>query len=169
MTCTFFGHRDCDENIYENLKKAIIELIQNEGVTQFYVGNNGSFDRLVIRVLKDCKSCFSVIDYCVVLAYMPKNEIFDYPTVFPYELSMVPKCYAISYRNKYMLEKSDFVIAFITHTFGGAYNSIVKSQKMNKKVIKIYTKHKAVHHMVHRHFSILNFYCRRPMVAPTLL
>ncbi len=137
MTCTFFGHRDCDEKIYENLKKAIIELIQNEGVTQFYVGNNGGFDRLVLRALGECKRIFSYIDYCVVLAYMPKKETFDYPTVFPEKLVKVPKRYAISYRNIYMIEKSDFVIAFITHNFGGAYSSTFKAQKMNKKVINL--------------------------------
>ena len=137
MTCTFFGHRDCDEKIFKSLKKAIIELIQNEGVTKFYVGNNGGFDRLVLRALGECKCIFSHIDYCVVLAYMPKNEAFDHSTIFPEELVKVPKRYAISHRNKYMIEKSDFVIAFITHNFGGAYNSIVKAEKMNKKVINL--------------------------------
>ena len=35
MTCTFFGHRDCDESIYKSLKNTILELIQNENVTRF--------------------------------------------------------------------------------------------------------------------------------------
>ena len=138
MTCTFFGHRDCDEKIYENLRNTIIELIQNEGVTKFLVGNNGGFDRLVLKTLRICKEVFPHVDYCVVLAYMPKNDIFEYPTIFPEELENIPKRYAISYRNKYMIDKSDFVVSYISHNFGGAYNSFTKAKKMNKKVINLY-------------------------------
>lgn len=45
--CTFFGHRDCSENIKPILKKTLIELVKDD-VTTFYVGNNGMFDSLAI-------------------------------------------------------------------------------------------------------------------------
>ncbi len=138
MTCTFFGHRDCDKEIYERLKNTIVKLIKNEGVTRFLVGNNGSFDRLVLRALRICKENFPHIDYFVVLAYMPKNDVFECPTLFPEELDNVPKRYAISYRNKYMIDKSDFVVAYISRNFGGAYKSFAKAKKMNKRVINLY-------------------------------
>ena len=138
MTCTFFGHRDCDEEIYESIKSTIALLIQNEGVTRFLVGNNGGFDRLVLRALQECKKIFPHIDYCVVLAYMPHNKNFDYPTVFPEELANKPKRYAIPYRNKYMIGNSDFVIAYVSRNFGGAYSAFLKAKKMNKKVINLY-------------------------------
>ena len=138
MTCTFFGHRDCDESIYKSLKNTILELIQNENVTRFLVGNNGGFDCLVLKTLRECRELFPNIDYCVVLAYMPKNENYDYPTIFPEELANKPKRYAISYRNKYLIDNSEFVIAYISRNFGGAYNSFSKAQKMNKNVINLY-------------------------------
>ena len=44
--CTFFGHRDCyglqEEILWEALEK-LVAL----GVDQFYVGNQGGFDRMV--------------------------------------------------------------------------------------------------------------------------
>ena len=47
-TCTFFGHRDCPETIKPKIREAVIDLIENHGVTMFYVGNQGNFDRLVL-------------------------------------------------------------------------------------------------------------------------
>ena len=51
--CTFFGHRDCPETIKPKIRTAVIDLIENHGVTMFYVGNQGNFDRLVRSVLKE--------------------------------------------------------------------------------------------------------------------
>ena len=49
---TFFGHRDSPETIKPKIRAAVIDLIENHGVTMFYVGNQGNFDRLVRSVLK---------------------------------------------------------------------------------------------------------------------
>lgn len=38
MICTFFGHSDTPETVKPTLKTAIIELIEKEHVTGFYVG-----------------------------------------------------------------------------------------------------------------------------------
>lgn len=35
--CTFFGHRDCPETIKPKIRMAVIDLIENHGVTMFYV------------------------------------------------------------------------------------------------------------------------------------
>lgn len=45
MICTFFGHRDAPLSIEKELEKIILSLI-SEGVDEFLVGNNGSFDLL---------------------------------------------------------------------------------------------------------------------------
>ncbi len=44
MICTFFGHRECPEEIYPKLYDAIETLIRQKGVRCFYVGNQGRFD-----------------------------------------------------------------------------------------------------------------------------
>ena len=36
-SCTFFGHRDAPESIRYDLKQVLIELIENKGVTVFYL------------------------------------------------------------------------------------------------------------------------------------
>ena len=128
--CTFFGHRELFENLESALYQAIENLIVHESVDTFYVGNHGQFDALVRRVLKDLDKKYS-IHYAVVLAYMPttKNEYEDLSdTMLPEGLETVHPRYAIDRRNKWMIDQSDFVIAYVTHGWGGAakYASLAK-------------------------------------------
>lgn len=138
MTCAFFGHRDCPENIFYKLKETIIDLIENKGVSNFLVGNNGNFDRLVIKVLSECKNTFPHIDYCVVLAYLPNNKNFEYPTIFPEGLESVPKKFAIIKRNEWIIKNCDFLMTYVSRTFGGAYRSLEYAKKLGKTCINLY-------------------------------
>ena len=118
-SCTFFGHRDCPADIKKNIEDAILELINNHGVTVFYVGNQGLFDSLVRSVLRQLQVQFPNIRYAVVLAYMPKGkpeEYVDYSdTMLPEGIELVHPRYAIAWRNQWMIDRSDYVIAYITH------------------------------------------------------
>lgn len=138
MTCTFFGHRDCSDDVYDELKAVIIDLVIHKGVKKFIVGNNGNFDRLVIRVLRECKAELSCIDYCVALAYLQKNPDFNYPTVYFEGLESVPKRFAVYYRNKIMINKCDWVIGYINHNCGGAYSFFELARKQGKNCINLY-------------------------------
>lgn len=53
MTCTFFGHKDASESLTISLKAALTNLIENYGVNLFYIGNQGNFDFLVIKILDE--------------------------------------------------------------------------------------------------------------------
>lgn len=53
--CTFFGHRDCPETIKPRLREVLVDLITNQSVDMFYVGNQGRFDALVRSVLRELK------------------------------------------------------------------------------------------------------------------
>ena len=72
--CTFFGHRDCPETIKPKIRTAVIDLIENHGVTMFYVGNQGNFDRMVRSILKEVTTAYPEVGYAVVLAYMPSAK-----------------------------------------------------------------------------------------------
>ena len=87
MICTFFGHRDAPSRI-EGTIRATIERLILEGVTCFYVGNNGNFDSMVHRQLKQLREKYPHIRYYVVLAYMPTEQsefdVTDYSeTIYP--------------------------------------------------------------------------------------
>ena len=138
--CTFFDHRDCLEEIKAKLRDVIVDLINNQGVDMFYVGHQGQFDGLVHGVLKKLQQDYPTIRYAVVLAYMPsqKREYDDYSdTMLPEGIESVHPHYAISWRNKWMLEQSDFVVTYITHSWGGAAQYANKAKKQGKTVINI--------------------------------
>lgn len=138
MTCTFFGHKDTPQSIKPFIKTAIIELIEQKGVNVFYVGNYGSFDSMVKSILAELSETYP-IKYYVVLAYLSdKGGNSDYlHSLFPDGIEHTPKRFAISYRNKWMINESDYVIAYITHHFGGAAQFVEKAEKKGKIIINI--------------------------------
>ncbi len=141
MICTFFGHKDASNNIITHIKEVIIDLIENKGVKDFYVGNHGNFDAYVRTVLCELQEKYPDINYTVVLAYLPKKEAFEtekeYNTIYPEQVAMGPAKFAISRRNEYMLNKSDYVVTFVHRIYGGAKQYKEKAERKGKIVINI--------------------------------
>ena len=48
-----------------------------------------------------------------------------------------PLRFAISYRNQYMMEKADFVIAYVDHDWGGAYKAYRYAKRKGKVVFNL--------------------------------
>ena len=139
--CTFWGHRDCPEMIKPRLGKVLVDLITNQGVNMFYVGHQGQFDAYVLSTLKKLKQEYPQINYAVVLAYMPskKTEYDDYSdTMLPEGIESVHPHYAISWRNSWMLRQADFVVTYITHSWGGAAQYAAKAKRQKKTIIPLY-------------------------------
>ena len=138
MICTFFGHSDAPETIRFALKAVLLNLIDNGGANEFYVGNHGNFDRMVIAVLSELSEirCFR---YYVVLAYPPTEKDSPYleHTVLPDGIETVPPKFAIHFRNKFMLETADMVITYVTHSWGGAAKFKQMAEKKNKRIIEL--------------------------------
>ena len=138
--CTFFGHRDCPETIKPYLREVLVDLITNKGVDTFYVGNQGRFDGIVRCVLRELEKEYPEIHYAVVLAYMPgkKNEYEDFSdTILPEGIEAVHPRYAISWRNRWMLQRADYVVTYITHSWGGAAKFAKLAEKQQKKIFHL--------------------------------
>ena len=138
--CTFFGHRNCLETIKPKLRGVLIDLITNHDVDMFYVGHQGQFDAYVHSELKRLKQEYPQINYAVVLAYMPgkKTEYDDYSdTMLPEGIESVHPHYAISWRNNWMLKQSDYVVTYITRSWGGAYQYAEKARRQKKVVTNL--------------------------------
>ncbi len=137
--CTFFGHRDAPPGIKSSLRQVILDLIERQGVKQFYVGNHGSFDAMARTLLDELEQTHG-IRYEVVLAYMPKREnpLYDPDhTVLPEGIETVPPRFAIEYRNRWMIDQSDIVVTYVHRSFGGAAKFKKLAEKRNKVVIQI--------------------------------
>ena len=141
LACTFFGHSDCPETIRHNLQAVLSDLIVNQNIEMFYVGNQGQFDAIVRNVLRVLKMDYPSINYAVVLAYMPgkKSEYEDHSdTMLPEGIEMVHPRYAISWRNNWMLRQSEYVVTYITRTWGGAAQYTAKAKRLKKNVINLH-------------------------------
>ena len=142
MVCTFFGHRFISDKTEPALRSALADLIENRGVDLFYVGNHGSFDGMVRRVLRELSKKYE-IRYFVVLAYIPeKRDGSDHEeysdTILPDGIETVPKRFAVTYRNKWMLRGSDYVVTYVTHEIGsGAAQFKHLAEKWGKTVIEL--------------------------------
>ena len=138
--CTFFGHRDCPETLKPKLREVLGDLITNHDVDMCYVGHQGQFDAYVPSELEKLKQEYQNINYAVVLAYMPgkKTEYGDYSdTMLPEGIESVHPHYAISWRNNWILKPSDYVVTYITHSYGGAAQCAKKAKGQQKRVVNI--------------------------------
>lgn len=137
--CTFFGHRECYGLEEATLRQTIVDLI-GQGVDTFYVGNQGQFDATVRLVLRQLQKEYPHIRYSVVLAYLPveKREYEDMSdTIYPEGQEAGPPKFAIHRRNQWMLNRADFVICYIRHTWGGAYKFARTAKHREKTVINL--------------------------------
>ena len=139
-SCTFFGHRECLDSSKIQLREVLIELIANHDVDMFYVGNQGRFDAIVRSVLRELKKEYPQINYAVVLAYIPgkQTEYDDYSdTMLPEGIESVHPRYAISWRNNWMLRQSDYVVTYITHSWGGAAKYAARAKCQGKCIYSL--------------------------------
>ena len=139
-TACFFGHRDVTHDIRSKLQFIIEQLITEKQINTFYVGHQGQFDSMVYSVLKEMKVKYPHIRYIVVLAYMPDehiNELYGEDTIYPEGLETVPRRFAISKRNDWMIQHSDYAVCYVHKITGGAAKFREKAEKKGLKVIDV--------------------------------
>ena len=138
VACTFFGHRDCPDSIRPKLRSVLINLIENQQADTFYVGRQGSFDALVYATLRELAAEYPHIRYAAVLERLSGKNTDDFTeTLFPGAMENVPLRFAIDRRNNWMLQQADFVVVYVTHTWGGAAKFAKKAEQQGKIVINL--------------------------------
>ena len=138
--CCFFGNRVVTDDIGERLKQEIEGLILNKNVVNFYVGHQGAFDGMALTALKQMKDKHPQIKYTVVLAYFPTSAdslLDNKNTLYPEGIESVPKRFAISWCNDWLINHSDYVICYITHITGGAAKYVAKAKNKGKYIINL--------------------------------
>lgn len=141
-TVACFGHSMVPGNILPLVQDTIRSLLADDPETEFLVGNQGQFDGIVYHVLKSLEEEFPDVQYKIVLAYMPgqKEDWEPYPperTYYPEGLELVHPKYAITRRNRWMVEQCDTVLCYITHSWGGAAQFVHKAERSKKEIINL--------------------------------
>lgn len=140
-TVTFCGHGDLSRAEISHVIPRLLctlENLINNGAVEFLLGDYGDFDKLCAKTLYFLKNKYPHIVSVCVTPYMEREysrilyDLSEYPP-----LEKVPKRIAIIKRNEYMIDKSDIVVSYITHTFGGAYTSFKYAKRKHKNIIML--------------------------------
>ena len=141
MIVTFCGHSDFFEsNKYENLLIDILEREIGTCSAEMYLGGYGGFDSFAYVCCKKYKRQHPNISLVFITPYLKVDPMLaqKYDSVIYPGIEDKPKRYAIGYRNKYMVEKADLIIAFINHDWGGAYKTYEYAMRKSKRIINLY-------------------------------
>lgn len=138
MNVTFCGHSQIwkREEVEKWLFNVTKKLIQ-QGATTFYLGGYGAFDSLAASVLRELKKGYPQIELILVLAYLnaERNTSGYDSTVYP-PLEAVPRRFAITHRNRWMVDVADVVVAYVLHDWGGAATTLRYANQKAKRSIR---------------------------------
>ena len=137
MIVTFCGH--CDLVSDDSVRLWLYEIVEHlleKGATKFHLGGYGNFDRIAASVVWELKQQYPQIISVLVLPYLDRKvdaKRYDYTTYPP--LEAVPKRFAISRRNQWMVNEADVVVAYVTHTWGGAAATLEYGKRKKKEIV----------------------------------
>lgn len=117
-TCFFIGHREAGEELLPLITDAAERLIAERGVTAFYAGGYGNFDRLAGSAVLRLKERYPHVRLYRVIPYHPAERPIQAPqgydgTYYPPGMERVPRRFAIPRANRAMIDASDFLIAYV--------------------------------------------------------
>lgn len=142
-TCFFIGHREQCGEITEALEQVIERHITEYGVTEFVVGSHGCFDAAAFSALMDAKLRHPEISILELLTYHPAQRKVSPRSSFsqlyyPPGMERVPKRAAIPRANRYMVDHSDYLIAYVWHPASNAWELLEYARKRELKgLIKV--------------------------------
>ena len=124
-SCFFIGHREAGEEVFPALVEAVERHITEYGVSEFFVGSYGAFDRMAARAVIMLKARHPGITLSLLLPYHPAERPVDLPadfdgTFYPPGMEKVPRRVAISRANRYMADHVDYLIAYAWHPASNA-------------------------------------------------
>ena len=164
--CCGFGHRVLLMDVEKPLREVLERLVEERGVRVFYTGGMGEFDELFARTVRSMKRECPSLRLVLVMPYLTRElstgkqrygaayggqiarATFDrsgrcwheaqYDEILiPAELDGVHPKAAIGLRNRWMVDRSDIVIATLHRDFGGAAEAVRYAEKVGKKVVRV--------------------------------
>ncbi len=142
-SCFFIGHRETSEEVLTALANAVEHHITQYGVTEFFVGHYGGFDRMAAQTVIKAKERHPEITLSMLLPYHPKVQPIQIPegfdnTFYPPGMEIIPRKYAIIHANQYMVDHVDHVISYVWHTASNSRNLLIYAKAHGTKVYNLY-------------------------------
>ena len=143
MVITFCGHAQFPiAEEYEQKLLAFLEEKIGDNPADFYLGGYGAFDNFAYDCCKKYKKSHPNVSLILITPYMSveyqRNHLEyqkkQYDEILCPEIEDKPLKFAISYRNKWMVEQADYLICGISHDWGGAYKTYQHAKRKNKPI-----------------------------------
>lgn len=138
-TAMFIGHRDCVGLDITDVRAEIAKLVEC-GVTDFLCGGMGAFDYLCAAAVYQQKRKHPRIKSHAIIPYLTRDvqakEFFD-SIVYPDGLEKYHHRYAITARDRWMVENSAYALCYINHDWGGAAKTYRRAMKEGLFIINI--------------------------------
>lgn len=145
--CCFCGHSDIfyNEEIRNRIRVKAKDLILNHNVTEFWVGNYGSFDRCCSSVIRELQKTYKGIKLELVIPYITKEideyrELYykDYDDILMADIPLnTPKRFYIIKGNEYVVDNCDYVICYVERHYGGAYRTFTYAKRKKKEIFNL--------------------------------
>ena len=142
--CFFIGHRETGEEILSALTAAVERHITKYGVTEFVVGGYGGFDHMAAKAVIAAKAQHRQITLTLLLPYHPAEHPVSLPsgfddTLYPTGMERVPRRLAIVQANRYMVNHSDYLIAYVWHPASNTRKLLEYAQKRAQRGLMMVT------------------------------
>ena len=159
-TCAFLGN-DYDKlwnielghntppGLKEKIKEQVINLIENEGVDTFFVGEIGGYEKDAYDVVLEVQKEYPQISVILIISKMTELNEFgidesDYVAhrrdfddfILPDKCATGYKKLCVVYRNRFIIESVDFIIAY-NQRQGRAYEFCKAAKGKGVKVIEL--------------------------------
>ena len=143
MIVTFCGHSQFSKA--EKCEAQLLSLLKNavgDNPAEFFLGGYGAFDDFAYSCCKKYQMTHPDTKLIFITPYLfgernLKDKPAQYDAIIYPEIESAPPRYAISHRNRWMVEKADLVICFITHQSGGAYQAYRHAVSKKKTVFNL--------------------------------
>ena len=142
MVIVFCGHSDYIPNTKDEEKVwNILEIEVGNAPCEIFLGGYGNFDDFAFRCAKKFKQTHQNAKLVLITPYLENSKAtynkanFD-SIVYP-SLEHVPPRYAISRRNKWMIEQADIVICCVSRQYGGAYAMYLDATRKKKRIYNL--------------------------------
>ncbi len=150
LVCSFTGHREIKKETLEPLKKRtreVVDLLIARGVKGFITGGAVGFDLLCAEIIMEAKK-YAEISLTLVIPCKGQEKYYSGEDKERYKevLSGADNVITLSdfyyrgcmhVRNRYMVDKCDFLVSYCIKAEGGSYYTRCYAKENKKHIIDI--------------------------------
>ena len=136
----FIGHREIygHYRLEDEIERIVRDKLYEKEYVEFYVGRNGDFDISVASAIKRAQNAVGHHNSCLILLqpYPMKDD--EYYEKFYDEVQYPVDFKTITKRNRWMVENTELLIAFVEEgRKGGALTTLKYAEKQGVEIINL--------------------------------